>query len=69
MRLHWTWWGGFLGPRLLSHVRCLACGAKYNGRTGKWNGTAVVLYNCGAFAIAILFSLGLLFGLMFLGGM
>ena len=29
-----TWWGGVLGPKLLSHVKCQSCGKKYNGKTG-----------------------------------
>ena len=39
-----TWWGGLLGPRLLSHVKCGGCGAGYNGKTGKSNDTAIAIY-------------------------
>jgi hypothetical protein len=39
-----TWWGGFLGPKLLSHVQCSACGAAYNAKTGRSNNTAIVIY-------------------------
>jgi hypothetical protein len=39
-----TWWGGLVGPRLLSHVQCAACGGRYNGRTGKLNTTAIGIY-------------------------
>src|SRR5207237_381302 len=40
----WTLWGGFVGPWLLTHVRCNRCGACYNGKSGKYNTTAIVLY-------------------------
>jgi hypothetical protein len=39
-----TWWGGFLGPKLFNHVKCSACGTTYNGETGKSNTTAIVMY-------------------------
>ena len=39
-----TWWGGALGPRMLSHVKCLACGTTYNGKTGRSNDTAIAIY-------------------------
>jgi hypothetical protein len=39
-----TWWGGILGPRLLSHVRCNDCGTCYNGSSGKSNDTAILIY-------------------------
>jgi hypothetical protein len=40
----YTWWGGALGPRLLTHVRCGACGTQYNGKTGKSNTSMIVAY-------------------------
>lgn len=43
--ISWTLWGGFIGPKLLHHVRCMRCGMAYNGKTGKSNMTAIVLYN------------------------
>jgi hypothetical protein len=36
-RIVWTAWGSFYGPALLCHVRCLGCGYKYNGRSGRSN--------------------------------
>jgi hypothetical protein len=39
-----TWWGGVIGPKLLHHVKCLQCGAAYNGKTGKSNSTAIGVY-------------------------
>ena len=55
-RLKFTWWGGVLGPRLLSHVKCTKCNHKYNGKSGKDNTTGIVIYSA---IVAIL-----VFGLM-----
>jgi hypothetical protein len=43
-QLKFTWWGGALGPKLLTHVRCDACGNKFNGKTGGDNTTKIVIY-------------------------
>jgi hypothetical protein len=43
-RVGFTWWGGILGPRMLSHVRCNDCGTCYNGSSGKSNDTAILIY-------------------------
>ncbi len=52
MRPGYTWWGGAIGPRLLSHVKCQGCGKGYNGKTGASNTMAIVLYQVVAFVIA-----------------
>jgi len=39
-----TWWGGLVGPRLLSHVECPSCGARFNGKSGQDNTSGIVLY-------------------------
>jgi rubredoxin len=39
-----TWWGGLIGPKLFNHVKCTGCGYAYNGKTGRPNTTAIVLY-------------------------
>ena len=39
-----TWWGGTLGPALLTHVRCQSCGTQYNGKTGRSNTTAIAVF-------------------------
>lgn len=39
-----TWWGGVLGPKLLSHVKCQQCGMTYNGKSGQSNTTSIVIY-------------------------
>lgn len=46
-----TWWGGALGPRVLNHRICKACGFGYNAKTGKSNTTAIVIYQVVAFVI------------------
>ena len=40
-----TWWGGAIGPRVLTHVKCQSCGHKYNGKTGKDNTTGIIIYS------------------------
>jgi|tagenome__1003787_1003787.scaffolds.fasta_scaffold14745169_1 hypothetical protein len=39
-----TAWGGVLGPRLFSQVRCAKCGYNYNGKTGKSLTTGKLIY-------------------------
>ena len=58
-KVSFTWWGGLIGPKLLSHVKCRACGSGYNGKTGKDNTTGIVIYSV---VIAVL-CMGLVFGL------
>jgi phage FluMu protein Com len=53
-RVAFTWWGGLVGPAILTHVRCNDCGTCYNGRTGKSNNVAIAIY----------LGVGLLFGVM-----
>ena len=52
--LKFTWWGGALGPRLLSHVRCADCRHKYNGKTGGDNTVGILVYSLIAGAAAFL---------------
>lgn len=60
-RLNFTWWGGALGPRLFTHVKCGACGVTYNGKTGRSNNGAIAAYviiiNVVAIGLAVLFGL------------
>jgi len=46
-----------LGPKLLTHVKCQACGKKYNGKTGKENTTNIIIYSVvvGVICFAIFF--------------
>lgn len=43
--MSFTWWGGILGPKMLTHVRCPHCGHKYNGKTGRDNTTGIIIYS------------------------
>ena len=54
-KVKFTWWGGLLGPKLLSHVKCTGCAYKYNGKSGKDNTTGIVIYS----VIVGIFCLGL----------
>jgi len=40
-----TWWGGLLGPKMLSHVKCQQCQLAYNGKTGQSNTTGIIIYS------------------------
>ncbi|MBK9031252.1 MAG: hypothetical protein IPL61_07940 [Myxococcales bacterium] len=40
-----TWWGGFIGARILNHVLCPTCGKGYNGGSGKPNTTGIIIYS------------------------
>ncbi len=56
-RVKFTWWGGLLGPKMLSHVKCKGCGNAYNGETGQDNTQKIVLYLVvsGAVAFVVFF--------------
>lgn len=50
-----TWWGGLIGPKVLSHVVCPACRKGYNGKTHQPNTTGIVIYSVvvGVLIIAV----------------
>lgn len=48
-----TWWGGAIGGKMLTHVKCQGCGYAYNGKTGRSNTTGIIIYQAVAFGIAI----------------
>lgn len=52
-KLSFTWWGGALGPRMFSHVKCNGCGATFNEKTGKPNTTAIIIYSVVVSVIVI----------------
>ena len=56
-----TWWGGLVGPKLPTHVKCTPCGTKYNGKTGRSNTAGIVTYLVVAGIVAV-FVLGWLLG-------
>lgn len=47
-----TWWGGVIGPKMLSHVKCQQCGLAYNGKSGKSNAMGISIYS---FVAALIF--------------
>lgn len=59
-QMSFTWWGGILGPKILTHVKCQNCRTTYNGKTGKDNTTNIIIYSVVVFVIAF----GILFGLI-----
>lgn len=44
-QMSFTWWGGLIGPKILTHVKCNNCSATYNGKTGKDNTTNIIIYS------------------------
>jgi transposase-like protein len=44
-KVGFTWWGGALGPALLTHVKCNDCRTTYNGKTGQSNATGIIIYS------------------------
>lgn len=57
-KVPFTWWGGALGPALLTHVQCQGCGTRYNGKTGRPNGSAIAVYlvvTTGLVAVVVFF--------------
>ncbi|MBK7394665.1 MAG: hypothetical protein IPI64_15450 [Chloracidobacterium sp.] len=55
--LSFTWWGGLVGPKLLTHVKCPACGKKFNGKSGKDNTVGIAIY-MGAISIFVFVLVG-----------
>ena len=53
-----TWWGGLIGSKIINHVECPACHARFNGKTGNDNTGAIAIYMVVVGVIA--------FGLMFM---
>ena len=49
-QVSFTWWGGLIGPRILSHVSCVSCGTQYNAKTGQSNNTKIAIYMGSIFA-------------------
>jgi hypothetical protein len=52
-KVGYTWWGGALGPWLLTHVKCQDCGCAYNGKSGKDNTAGILIYFVVILAIVI----------------
>jgi hypothetical protein len=58
----WTWWGGFLGPKMINHWQCGNCNFGFNPTTGRSTSGAIGIYFAVSFAIAIV--LGVMFFMM-----
>ncbi len=52
-KVHFTWWGGALGPKLFNVVKCTQCRTRFNGKTGGWLTNAIIVYQVVAFAIVL----------------
>jgi hypothetical protein len=52
-KMSFTWWGGALGPALLTHVKCQDCRMTYNGKTGQPNTVGIITYSIVAFVIGV----------------
>ena len=53
-RIRFTAWGGVIGPRILSLVKCTGCGIHYNGKSGRRVEKAIRVYTTAALGILIL---------------
>jgi hypothetical protein len=61
-RVSYTFWGRIIGPAMICHVRCGRCGTTYNGRTGKSNDTAILIYILVSLGIGLaLAAMGIIF--------
>ena len=65
-KLRFTWWGGLLGPKILTHVQCRSCRHKYNGKTGKDNTTGIIIYSVvvGVLVLGLVFVMFAALGLL-----
>jgi hypothetical protein len=53
-RLSYTLWGGFVGPLFICHVRCNQCGTTYNGKSGDYNTTRIIIWLVASWGIGLL---------------
>lgn len=65
-QMKFTWWGGVLGPKLLTRVKCPSCNAKYNGKTGTDNIKHIVIYSVAAAVLAFVLMFAVFFAVGFL---
>jgi len=57
--VNFTWWGGALGPRMFTHVKCENCGTQYNGTTGKSNQQSIIIYMLVSVVLAFCICFGM----------
>jgi hypothetical protein len=65
-RMSFTWWGGVLGPRVLTHVKCPQCRHAYNGKTGRDNTNGIIIYSVvvGVVVLGFVIFLSVLLGFL-----
>ncbi|MBK7434652.1 MAG: hypothetical protein IPI66_12675 [Chitinophagaceae bacterium] len=53
----YTWWGGWLGPKMFHHTRCGDCQFRFNRKTRKSNTVPIIIYSliCAGIGLAIYF--------------
>jgi hypothetical protein len=50
----WSWWGGFVGPKIFKMATCMFCNQDFNHQTGKpITGQNIALYILVPFGIVI----------------
>ncbi len=59
-QMSFTWWGGLIGPKILTHVKCQTCATTYNGKTGKDNTTNIIIYS----VVVLFIVFAILFGIL-----
>ena len=54
-----TWWGGLIGAKIINHVECPQCRARFNGKTGADNTGAIAIYMVvvGVIAFGLFFAI------------
>jgi hypothetical protein len=57
-RQYFTFWGSWLGPLIINHVRCNDCGTYYNGVHGDSNNTRIMIYVLCTFVPVFIILLG-----------
>jgi len=58
-----TWWGGFLGPKIIPHLKCSRCQFSFNPKTGQPITGAIVIYSV-VVGVIVLVIFGVLLGSM-----
>gem|GEM_PF-1615174 len=61
----YTWWGGALGPKMLSQVYCLHCKAQFNAKTGQYNTLGIVIYLAVASVLALVFTVAAFYFILY----
>jgi hypothetical protein len=58
-----TWWGGMIGAKILTHVKCCHCGKGYHGKSGRSNTVNIILYQIVGLVVAVVILILLMWGL------